>query len=127
METIMPYFAIIFLSLFLTSPAMAAFEGGAAPQGGFSGPGGATATTVQQAKALPDDSYVTLTGSIVSKVGKDDYIFRDSTGEIKVDIDDKYFYNVKVTPQNTVRIVGEVDKDFGKAVEIDVKSLEVLK
>ncbi len=122
----MRFFAMLLLSLFLTSPAMAAFEDGKSAQGGFYGPG-ATAATVQQAKTMPDDSYVTLTGSIISKVGKEDYIFRDDTGEIKVDIDDKYFYNVKVTPQNTVRIVGEVDKDFGKAVEIDVKSLEVLK
>lgn len=122
------------LAAFILSPmpSMAAFEGPGAPdnQSGFSGPiSGALADTVAAAKNLSDDSPVVLTGNIVSRVAGDDdeFIFRDKTGEIRVEIDKKAFAGQKVTPQDTVRISGEVEKDFGKEVEIDVKRLEILK
>lgn len=118
------------MAILLSFPAQAAFDGPGAQRGGFSGPAApADGTTVSEAKKLPDDSIVVLTGNIVAQVpGSDDnYIFRDSTGEIRVDIDHKYFRGQHVTPQNTVRISGEVDKDLGKAPEIDVKQVEVLK
>lgn len=111
-------FALIMVAM-LAVPSYAAFKGP-----GASGP----ASSVAQAKAMRDDSHVTLVGQIVSQVpGTDDkYMFRDSTGEIMVDIDHKDFGGQDVTPANTVRIYGEVDKEFGRAPEIDVKRLEVL-
>lgn len=117
---------------FLAVPAFAAFQGpGAGQAGGFKGPGSAVPgdVSVEKAKNMPDDSIVTLTGNIVSQIPatKDKFMFRDATGEIRVEIDHKYFMGRDVTPANTVRITGEVDKDFGKAVEIDVKHLEILK
>lgn len=127
----MRYLLAIVLSVFLAAPAFAAFQGpGAGQQGGFAGPGAQTqAMTVQQVKNLPDDARVTLVGCIVNQLPRDDdkYTFRDNTGEIVVDIDRKDFRGQTVTPQNLVRISGEVDKEWNRAVEIDVKSLEVLK
>ncbi|MBQ1845771.1 MAG: YgiW/YdeI family stress tolerance OB fold protein [Desulfovibrio sp.] len=119
------------LVLLLASPAFADFQGGApAPaQGGFQGPGASGATsTVAEAKRARDDSWVVLTGHIVSRAGGDHehYIFRDKTGEIIVDIDDKYFSGRTVTPQNLVRISGEVDKEILERTKIDVKQLEIL-
>ena len=110
------------LVLLLASPAFADFQGGApAPaQGGFQGPGASGATsTVAEAKRARD---------IVSRAGGDHehYIFRDKTGEIIVDIDDKYFSGRTVTPQNLVRISGEVDKEILERTKIDVKQLEIL-
>ena len=123
--------AALALVLLLASPAFADFQSGApAPaQGGFQGPGGnGSATTVAQARKAWDDSWVVLTGHIVSRAGGDHehYIFRDSTGEIIVDIDDKYFNGRTVTPQNLVRISGEVDKEILERTKIDVKQLEIL-
>lgn len=130
----MRYLAVIILALTFTVPAYAAFQGpGSNGQaGGFSGPGATQSipeTTVANARTLPDDAHVVLVGRITQMIpGTDDkYIFADPTGEIRVDIDRKDFGGQNVTPQNTVRIYGEVDKDFGKAVEIDVKRLEVIK
>ncbi len=127
----MRYLLTLVLMAFLSAPAFAAFQGpGTRQSGGFNGPGSqASAVTVEKAKTLADDSIVTLTGNIVSQIQgeKDDYMFRDATGEIRVDIDHKYFNGQDVTPADTVRITGKVDNDFGKAVEIDVKLLEVLK
>lgn len=120
----------LILAIFVATPAFAAFQGpGSGAGGGFKGPGSANATTVAEAKNLPDDALVTLTGNIVSHfTGTDDkYMFRDATGEIKIDIDHKYFRGQDVTPKDTVRISGKIDKDFGEAVEIDVKQLEIVK
>lgn len=123
----MRVFYLVLLSLVLALPAQAAFIDNTAKKGGFSGPGAVNNTTVQAAKGMHDDARVTLTGNIVRQVGHDKYVFRDPTGEITVEIDDKDFRGQDVTPENTVRISGEVDKDFGREAEIDVKHLDVLK
>ncbi|SMG56808.1 YgiW/YdeI family stress tolerance OB fold protein [Cedecea sp. NFIX57] len=94
-------------------------------QGGFVGPTGSK-TTVKQAKTLSDDTWVTLTGKIEQRIGGDDYIFRDATDSINVDIDHKRWNGQVVTPQDTVEIQGKVDKDWN-SIEIDVKQINKLK
>lgn len=122
------------LAAFVLSPAlsMAAFVGPGVQTGkaGYSGPiSGALADTVAKARELADDAPVVLTGKIVSQIAgkKDKFIFRDNTGEIRVEIDKKAFAGQNVTENDTVRISGEVDKDFGKEAKIDVKQLEIIK
>lgn len=123
-------FAILLL-LALAAPVCAAEGAPTFPaRGGFQGPvTGAQAETVDKAMGLPDDAAVILTGSIMSQVAgtKDKYNFRDSTGEIVVEIKRKVFQNQTITPNDKVRIAGKVDKDFGEPLEIDVKVLEVVK
>lgn len=128
----MRFFVALSLVLFFAFPgwAIGGFQGGAssAGQGGFQGPGGqAGVTTVAQAKSARDDTPVVLTGHIVSRAGGDHehYLFRDSTGEIVVDIDDELFLGRTVTPETTVRLYGEVDKELMERTKIDVKSLEI--
>ncbi|PIT39444.1 YgiW/YdeI family stress tolerance OB fold protein [Snodgrassella alvi] len=105
----------------------------AAGQGGFTGPSvptqksgykdpNAAVTTVTHAKSLPDDSRVILRGKITKRVSDDMYKFQDATGVIDVDIDQKRWNGLSVSPQDTVEIQGEVDKDWN-SVEIDVKHL----
>ena len=130
----MRYLTVLLFALFLATSAVAAgFQGGTNGQGfggGFQGPtSGVGVDSVAKALKAWDDTPAVLTGNIVSRlVGSDDkYMFRDSTGEILVDIDFKVFAGRDVTPANLVRISGEVDKDMLKATEIDVKFLEILK
>ena len=78
--------------------------------------------TVEQAKKMSDDTWVTLQGTIESQVSKEHYLFRDATGTINIDIDDKRWNGLTVTPKDKVEIEGEVDKDFN-SVEIDVKRI----
>lgn len=111
----------------------------AAGQGGFSGPGAAqtsqttvqkggfvgpngSVTTVENAKSLRDDTWVTLRGKIVERISDDLYQFQDASGTVNVDIDHKRWNGVTVTPKDTVEIQGEVDKDWN-SVEIDVKQI----
>ncbi|MGK9173901.1 YgiW/YdeI family stress tolerance OB fold protein [Yokenella regensburgei] len=89
--------------------------------GGFTGPAGGTAT-VERAKSMRDDAWVTLRGNIVERLSDDVYTFKDTTGTINVDIDHKRWNGVSVGPQDVVEIQGEVDKDWN-SVEIDVKQV----
>ena len=65
---------------------MLAPEAFATGMGGFYD-GTYNVTTVKQAKTMPDDSYVTLKGSITQRLTSDEYTFKDSTGTITVEID----------------------------------------
>lgn len=96
-----------------------------AVQGGFSGPS-ISETSVVKAKSFSDDTWVILTGKITRKIGDELYVFEDTTGSINVDIDHKRWRGQTVTPDNTVRIEGKVDKEW-TSTEIDVKQITILK
>jgi uncharacterized protein (TIGR00156 family) len=95
------------------------FTGEKAAKGGFTGGSKAEVTTVAQALKMRDDTHATLRGNIVKQVGHEKYLFKDATGEIVVEIDDEDWGGVTVGPQDTVELIGEVDKDFNK-IEFDV-------
>ncbi|MRS14355.1 YgiW/YdeI family stress tolerance OB fold protein [Enterobacteriaceae bacterium RIT691] len=120
-------FAIAAIVALMSAPAFAAntqggFSGpGSTQSGGFVGPNGSV-TTVEAAKSLRDDAWVTLRGNLIERVSDDVYKFKDSTGIINVDIDHKRWNGVSVTPQDVVELQGEVDKDWN-SVEIDVKQV----
>lgn len=119
--------ALLLMLLLLAVPAHAAVQGPGA--GGFKGPTvGVEVTSVKQALESSDDTPVLLTGVIVGRMAgsADKYIFRDATGEITVDIDKEVFAGRTVTPENTVKLSGKVDKDLLEPGKIDVKILEIL-
>lgn len=78
--------------------------------------------TVKQAQNMPDDSWVTLQGNIVKRVDDDEYIFRDATGTMKVEIDDDDWHGLNVIPGDKVEIYGELDRD-DHTVEMEVKQI----
>ncbi|MDO9419207.1 MAG: NirD/YgiW/YdeI family stress tolerance protein [Herminiimonas sp.] len=88
----------------------------------------ATATSIAQILKHPvDDQQVTLSGFLIKKVGNEKYIFSDGKSEIRVDIDDKHFVNMKLDAKTKVEIRGEVEKDFLETPEIDVDVLTLAK
>ncbi|WP_241722751.1 YgiW/YdeI family stress tolerance OB fold protein [Raoultella sp. HC6] len=125
--------AITAIVALVSMPVLAAEQGGfsgpgaaqtsqtTAKKGGFVGPNGSV-TTVENAKSLRDDTWVTLRGKIVERISDDLYKFQDASGTVNVDIDHKRWNGVTVTPKDTVEIQGEVDKDWN-SVEIDVKQI----
>lgn len=77
--------------------------------------------SVSKAKKLPDNADVVLEGKIVSRAGHDDkYWFEDSTGRIRVDIDDD-----DVVFDRRLQLFGEVDHNDGR-VEIDVDHVHLV-
>lgn len=96
--------------------------------GGFSGAvTPASITTVSQIEEIANDSYVTMQGKIISKIGHEKYMFQDETGSIKIEIDDDDWNGVNVNPENTVQIEGEVDKSWTKPTKIEVDRVKLVK
>ena len=98
--------------------AQAQYVGGGQPQG---------STVSQVLSQARDNQYVTVQGFLVQKVGNEEYILQDKTGQILVDIDHHVFAGQQVSPQTEVVLHGEVDKDFGRQTEIDVDSLSLVR
>lgn len=93
--------------------------------GGYTGAADtANLTTVKQIESLPGDSYVTMQGKIISKIGHEKYMFQDETGTIKIEIDDDDWNGISVGPENTVQIQGEVDKSWTKPTKIEVDFIQ---
>lgn len=97
------------------------FNGPTSAQGGFNGPSAAT-TTVAQALTMKDDTRVLLTGTIEQHLGGKDYLFKDATGSVTVEIGPRQWQGLVVSPSDVVEIYGKVDKDF-TSFEIDVKQI----
>lgn len=82
-------------------------------------------TTVAAAKQLKDDSQVRLEGQVIRALGKEKYEFRDSTGTIIVDIDDKDWNGKPVTRNANLVLIGEIDRELGGKVEVDIDEVQI--
>jgi len=97
-------------------------------QAGFTGPGSQAnmeqvqTVTVSQAKNMPNKSLVILTGTIIQSARKDYYVFRDSTGDIAVEIDKELWHllDLSVGINDRVEIRGKL-KTEKRETKIDVK------
>lgn len=78
--------------------------------------------TVAALKDAQDDSLVMLEGQITQQVGKDDFIFKDATGEVEIEVSKRAWKGQTITPNDTVEIRGKVDKEWNKT-EIDIKKV----
>ncbi|GKV82192.1 YgiW/YdeI family stress tolerance OB fold protein [Pectobacterium versatile] len=126
--------ALLAITALVSAPVFAAQSGGGfvnpetpavgTHQGGFIDQQ-SSLTTVDKAKDLRDDSWVTLSGNIEKRIGDENYLFRDATGTMEVEIDHKRWNGQMVSPSDKVEIQGELDKDFN-SVELDVKQIRKL-
>ncbi|HNU77045.1 MAG: NirD/YgiW/YdeI family stress tolerance protein [Prolixibacteraceae bacterium] len=102
-------------------------------RGQYTGPGSTGKVyTVKEilenaAKLDKSDEVVTLKGYIVKQHNSDTYHFKDSTGEIRVEIEKK---NLPATPFNEkteLLITGEVDFDLLEGTEVEADKVELVK
>ena len=89
----------------------------------YTGPMEQNKVSVAQLKDLADDSWATLEGKLVKHLGGENYLFRDESGEVEVEVDEKVWRGTEVGPDDLIRIRGEVDHSWNKT-ELDVESLE---
>ncbi|WP_373780711.1 YgiW/YdeI family stress tolerance OB fold protein [Glaesserella sp.] len=106
--------------LTLSTSAFAGFQGNNG--GGFQGKKAKSITTVAQAKKAYDDAPVSISGYIVKQLDEDSFIFRDSSGQIRIDVDDDAWGGLHVDSKTRIRIHGKVDRDDNRT-EIDVKRI----
>lgn len=101
-------------ALFVATSAIAGFQGNntTQQQGGFNSNQSVVVNTVAQALSANDDAPAQLTGSIVRQLkDNDEFIFRDATGEIKIDVDDDAWQGQNVSVNDKITIYGKVDKE----------------
>ena len=110
------FFSAIFLVALSAHPLCA--------MAGFTGPGPGV-ITVEQVQSLSDDANIVLQGNIEKSLGGEDYLFKDHTGTITVEIDAVVWGGLSVGPADKVEISGEVDKDWF-SVKAEVKSIRKL-
>lgn len=132
----MRYLLSFILVALLAAPAMGAKSapqpGEEGPVGGFEGPvRGAQAETVEKALQLAHDSRVILAGNIIASVAgeKNQYIFKDATGELTIVIPPKQFKGQTINPETKVRIGGKLEKgpNIADGARVRVNQLEIVK
>ena len=84
------------------------------------------ASSVEQARNARVDTYVTVAGNIIAHLREDYYTFRDTTGDIRVEIEGRVWRNREVGPDTAVRLLAEVDRNAAGTVYLWVKSLEIV-
>lgn len=78
-----------------------------------------TIVTVKQVNEMRDDVPVIVQGHILQRMGDEKYLFEDSTGSITVEIDDDDWRGQTISPSDTVKLYGEVDRGIFKT-QIDI-------
>ena len=126
MQTVRPapylFFLLLAFSLVISmesTPAAAGFEG----------PGvAATVTRAVDVLGAQDDAPCVLEGHLVEKLPrrKHRYLFEDHSGQVVVEIDNKIFEQLTITPKDKVRLQGHVDWNRKRPNEVEVDSLSVM-
>ncbi|MDW3024092.1 MAG: NirD/YgiW/YdeI family stress tolerance protein [Alphaproteobacteria bacterium] len=114
------------LCILATGVASAGFTGPDAPaataqneRGGFVS-GAETVVTIKQVNEMRDDVPVIIQGKIIQRMGDEKYLFEDGTGSITIEIDDDNWRGQTITPEDTVKMYGEIDRGlFSTQIDID--------
>ncbi len=96
---------------------------------GFMGPGmTSTVTSAAQALDADDDAPCVLEGRLVERIPqrKNRYLFEDETGRVVVKIERETFGPLTVTPNDRLRLMGEVEWSSKRPNEVDVEGLMLL-
>ncbi len=114
------------IALFAFAVPVSVFSPGVHAQ--YTGPGATSAvTTVAEARSQRGDQPVVLRGALIAKIGHERYRFKDATGEIDVEIDDKDLpAHQAVSATTVVELHGEVDTHRFKPTDIDVEHVSIV-
>lgn len=82
-------------------------------------------STVIEVSQMEDNTKVMLEGFIGRQSGDDNYIFKDDTGEITIEVEEDTWRGQNVNEDIKVRIMGEYEKE-ANSEEIEVEWLEII-
>lgn len=115
---------VLFLLANLSLTVSAGYTGQSPVSGGYTGTVQSQFTLAKDVKTLRDNQYITLKGYIVSKIGNEKYMFKDDSGTVQIEIDDKDWNGLNVSASDRVILHGEVDRDWN-SVTVDVSSVQL--
>ena len=70
----------------------------------YTGPKEQNKVSVAQLKDVADDQWVTLEGKLVKHLGGENYLFRDDSGEVEVEVDGDVWRGTEVGPDDLIPI-----------------------
>ena len=129
---------VVFMVLFFATVSAFAQVGFTGPQGfigqtGVTGQYGYTGqiqiVTVAQTQTFYDKTPIIVRGNIVQAIGGDNYIFRDSSGDIILKIGPKewMYFGSTIGPSDTIEISGEVHRDKKNRSDIHIHAVSIRK
>ena len=72
---------------------------------------------------LPDDAEVIIQGVIVQDLGNDNYLVKDDSGTVNIEIDEDLVQGNTITPEAAVLITATVDKE-GDVTSLDAEEVQ---
>ena len=126
MQTVRPALYLFFL---LLAFSLVISMESAPVAAGFEGPGvAATVTRAVDVLGAQDDAPCVLEGHLVEKLPrrKHRYLFEDHSGQVVVEIDNKIFEQLTITPKDKVGLQGHVDWNRKRPNEVEVDSITII-
>ena len=119
---------LVMLFTAITAFAQVGFTGQTGITGQYGFTGQVQTVTVAQAQAFYHKTPVTVRGNIVRAIGGDNYIFRDTSGEIILKIGPKewMYFGSTIAPSDTIEISGELHRKNWQQPEIHAKMIRKL-
>jgi uncharacterized protein (TIGR00156 family) len=108
--------ATLLLSAFMTINASAQFIGPSAQT---------KIVKVEELQTARRGQEATLQGYVIKHLRDRYYLFRDTSGEIRVRIDRPLWRNRRVTSKDRIRLSGRIDRDF-QEFYLNVSRLELI-
>jgi uncharacterized protein (TIGR00156 family) len=118
-----------FAQVGFTGPSQTGFTSQAGFTGQYGYTGQVQTVTVAQSQTFYDKTPVIVKGNIVQAIGGDNYIFRDSSGDIILKIGPKEWmsFGSTIGPSDTIEIGGEVHRDKKNRSDIHIHAVSIRK
>lgn len=78
---------------------------------------------ISDVKAMPDDTEVVIQGVIVQNLGDDNYLVKDDSGTVNIEIDEDLVQGNTITPEAAVLITATVDQE-GNVTSLEAEEVQ---
>ena len=74
-------------------------------------------------KAMPDDTEVVIQGVLVQSMGEENYLVKDDSGTVNIEIDEDLVQGNTITPEAEVLITATVDQE-GNVTSLEAEEVQ---
>ena len=78
---------------------------------------------ISDVKAMPDDTEVVIQGVIVQNLGDENYLVKDDSGTVTIEIDEDLVQGNTITPEAEVLITATVDQE-GNVTSLEAEEVQ---
>ncbi len=80
---------------------------------------------ISDVKAMPDDTEVVIQGVIVQNLGDENYLVKDDSGTVNIEIDEDLVQGNTITPEAEVLITATVDQE-DNVTSLDAEEIQFI-